>query len=196
MQIYVFCEGKTEYNYIQSINSFLRDHDIFDIRFTPKNLPEGLRVNNYFSKIKQFRARDLKYFTHFYAWLDFDIFKRANKNIKEIEENINKISFNGKSVKLLLNYMNGEDFIILHEEDSKIETWKVVCNKKNHFNNPMYESTYLPLFQRVITGYKKSNILDLDKEKIGKCINNIEKNSIPFKSDIKEILEKILKYLN
>jgi len=37
-QICVFCEGKTEYNYIQSLNRILEEYDVFDFRFTAKDL--------------------------------------------------------------------------------------------------------------------------------------------------------------
>lgn len=52
MKIYIFCEGKTEYNYIQKLNRLLRDFGIPDITLAGKDL-NGVKVNNYFSKIKK-----------------------------------------------------------------------------------------------------------------------------------------------
>jgi hypothetical protein len=192
MRICIFCEGESEKNYIQSLNRFLRECDIWDIRLIEKSL-DGVNNNNYCSKIKKYKAKDVKYFTHFYAWLDFDIFKRSGKNEYEIKENVEKISFNSKKVTLLLNYMNGEDLVILHEEDCKIKEWEKICKQNNHFETPMISKVYLPLFKKNIKeGYKKGDAPVLSRDILEKCIKNINDTNIPFKSDIKLILEIIL----
>ncbi len=190
-RILVFCEGKTELTYIQLLNRLLRESDIFDLNFTIKNL-EGVKTNNYFSIIKRFKGKDLKYFTDFYAWLDFDVFKRSKKSEAEIKTKIKSIKFNEKSVELLLNHMNAEDFIILHEETSKIKEWTKVCDTRNHFNDPMHSVTYLPLFERIMPGYKKGFLSELNRVKVETCINNINASNIPFYSDIGKILEEII----
>lgn len=172
MRICIFCEGNSEKNYVQSLNRFLRECDISDIIFSGKSL-EGVNNNNYCSKIKNYKDKDLKYFTHFYAWLDFDIFKRSGKNEDEIRENVKKISFNNKNVSLLLNYMNGEDFIILHKEDSKIKKWEKICEEKNHFDSPMVSKVYLPLFKTVKKEYKKGDSPNLSMVMLKKCIKNM-----------------------
>ncbi len=194
MRICIFCEGDTEKNYIQALNRLLRAKGVFDVTLTSKHL-EGVSINNYFQKIKKHKAYELKYFTHFYAWLDFDIFKRANKNKREIENRINKISFNKNSVESLFNYMNGEDFIILHEGKSKIKAWKNICEENNHFDTPMHSKRYLPLFKTIKQGYKKGDVPELKKVMIRQYIDNINDSDIPFVSGAKKILEIILKQL-
>jgi hypothetical protein len=191
IRICIFCEGGTEKNYIQSLNRLLRDEGISDITLTAKNL-SGVSASNYISKIKQYKAHELKYFTDFYSWLDFDIFKRANKVKGEIQARINGISFYKKTVTSLFNHMNGEDFIILHEEDAKIDKWRQICNNHNHFKTPMTEDIYLPLFKELIANYKKGEISNLTKEKLQICIKNIKKATVPFSSDMEKILEIIL----
>jgi len=193
IKICIFCEGDTEKNYIQSLNRLLRSEGVFNIILTAKDLI-GVSINNYFSKIKQsYKPHELKAFTHFYAWLDFDIFKRSNKNTEDIKFRINKISFNGKSVKLLFNYMNGEDFMILHFPKTQIIEWKKICEKEDHFKNPMSSKKYLDLFRSVLKDYKKGEIPDLTKKEFTICIKNIDNDTYPFSSDIKEILKIISK---
>lgn len=194
MRICVFCEGDTEKNYIQSLNRFLRSEGISDITLTAKNL-NGVSVSSYVSKIKQYKPHELGYFSDFYTWLDFDIFKRANKNKSEIQETIMKISFNKKTLTPLFNQMNGEDFIILHEDKEAIEKWVDICNKNNHFDMPMTEDTYLPLFRKLIPDYKKGEISDLTKKRMQSCVKNINETKIPFSSDMEVILGMILKSL-
>ncbi len=194
MRICIFCEGDTEKNYIQSLNRLLRAEGGSDVTLTAKHL-EGVNINNYYQKVKKNKANELKYYTSFFVWLDFDIFKRANKNEGEIEKNINKISFNKKSVQALLNHMNREDFIILHEEESKITEWKNICNKNKHFDTPMHSNVYLPLFKKIMKGYAKGGTPELNKAMIEKCIKNIDDSSIPFKSDVKKVLEIVLKQI-
>jgi hypothetical protein len=193
--ICVFCEGSTENNYIQALNRFLLDSCICDLHFTAKNL-EGVTSSNCYSKIRKYKSKNLKAFTSFYAWLDYDIFKRASKSEGKLKAEIEGISFNKKNVKLILNYMNGEDFIILHENSKKIEEWKKVCKGRNHFENPMDCSMYLPLFKEIMPDYTKKDVPDITKNSIELCVKNIKDPNIPFKSNIDVLLEKVLKKIS
>ena len=192
--ICVFCEGKTECNYIQALNRLLEESDIFDLRFTVKNL-NGLKVNNYISKIKKYKPGDLKAFKEFYAWIDYDIFKTSGKSEKEVKDKIKKISFNAIKVSPLLNHMNGEDFIIMHENTNIIKKWAKVCKSKKHFKKPMASEVYVPMFKEIMPSYKKGGIMELNKEKVQRCVKNIDDSKVPFKSDIKKLLEIVLDYI-
>jgi hypothetical protein len=193
-QICVFCEGKTEYNYIQTLNRLLEECDIFDLRFTAKDLG-GVDRNNYVARIKRYKANDLKAFKDFYVWIDYDIFKRCKKKEADVKSKVKDVVFNGNTVIPLLNHMNGEDFIILHRKKSEITKWEKICKTNKHFEKPMHSNKYLPLFKTIIKGYKKGDTPELNKAMIEKCIKNIDDSTIPFKSDVKKILEIVLKQI-
>lgn len=92
--------------------------------------------------------------------------------------------------------MNGEDFLVLHEDGSEVVKWEGICKGARHFQNPMHSEKYVPLFKTIFPEYKKGKVPDLTREKIEKCIEKIEDPQIPFKSDIKEILEIVLRKLS
>lgn len=152
--ICVFCEGKTEKNYLQSLSRFLERNDIYELRFTGKYL-EGVNINNYDACIRKYKGHDLKGFDEFYAWIDFDIFQRGNRKRKDIEDCIQKISFNRKSVIPLFNIMNGEDFMMLHQPENILQQWIEICKANKHFEVPMNSEEYMKHMKSIIPDYKK-----------------------------------------
>lgn len=56
--ICVFCEGKTEKNYLQSLNRFLERNDIYELRFTGKDL-EGVNVKEGLQNGSKFEIKEV-----------------------------------------------------------------------------------------------------------------------------------------
>lgn len=193
--ICVFCEGKTEINYLESLNRFLEENDIYELKFTGKYL-EGVKTKNYKSHLeKRYKPHKLKMFDKVYMWIDFDIFKRENINEEDIKKNIKEIKFNKKSVIPLFNKMNGEDFIMLHNNDDNLKKWINICNRKNHFENPMIKNQYMKEIKKIIPDYSKTDPIDITEEKLEICINNIENKDIPFSSGAVLFLKMVMKLL-
>jgi len=194
--IYILCEGKTEYNYVQSLNKLLRQHgDCNALLFIPNNLEGKLthknckaRITNKIKKLhKDSRA------TACYAWLDYDIFQRLHEENRrqKILESLNNIKFQTNNIRCIFNHMNGEDFIILHKENNIIKQWENVCIENNHFKNPMPSKDYLTKFKELVPKYKKGDTPALTPELLNQCINNIQDSSILFKSDVDILLQKV-----
>ena len=67
-----------------------------------------------------------------YVWIDYDIFKRKNIQIEQIKKMLDeivipkKLKLDNRSLVLALNIMNGEDFLVLHCENNKINKWEKI----------------------------------------------------------------------
>lgn len=212
MKIKILCEGKTEVNFINTVKKFLREEDLEnEILLIPKLLGE-----NKIKKVKKSKIIDPLLskvveeitnlngeFSFLYIWLDFDIFKRKNKSDKHwkkiVSSNIAiprklKLPENEKP-KLLLNYMNGEDFVVLMYSKLEISKWEKFCRARKHFDIPMTNNNYMSYFKKnIIKGYCKGDIPKIERiNQVRKLIKNINDTSIPFASDIVEVLMKIVK---
>lgn len=200
--ILVFCEGKTEFIYIQELRKFLREMDIWTLQFVSENLNGIDSTKNYLRQIQNKVKKQNGKFDRFFIWLDYDIFKRESISDSKIKQEITELKIPKKlklarkrKAKALLNYMNAEDFLILHCIKNKINDWLKVCLKHKHFENPMCRKQYEPLFRGIIPNYKKGEIpkdICFGKKVFEICIANVENKKIPFKSDIREILKLVL----
>jgi len=199
--ILIFCEGDTEYNYIISLQRFLRDEDCFDFVFYPKNL-KGLSFDSYLKKIKG-KIKDTNgKFDHFYIWIDYDIFKRKKTSEEKIKQEIKKIKIPSKMILnkpliIIFNYMNGEDFMVLHYDDNKVSEWKKICSKKKHFESPMCSTEYMPLFkEKIKEDYKKGEFPHLNVDILNEAIRKSEDKEIEFSSGMADLLKSILEKLS
>jgi hypothetical protein len=86
LNIFVHCEGNTEFNYIQRLNRLLNEENCFGIRFHPKNLT-GISTKSYISEIKK-QTPNKNYFDQLFIWLDYDIFQRIGKIPKELKKKL------------------------------------------------------------------------------------------------------------
>ena len=189
-RILILCEGKTEHNYIQLINKLLNNKGNYSVRFTAINL-DGLSFKNYKDKIySKLKYSKIKAFDKIFVWIDFDIFKRSGSDCNALKEKILALR---KNPKVLFNYMNGEDFLILHYSGDEIQKWTEICNKNNHFKIPLHGDEYVKLFKENIdSNYRKGGFSDLNLEKIKKVLELIQLTDYPQKSDISEILEIVI----
>jgi hypothetical protein len=198
-KIFIFCEGETEYNYIESLNRFLTNQNCYDVVLIPKIIKVSSPIH-FLSVAREEIKKLTGIFNHLYFWIDYDIFKRENRKLLEIQTCLSKIKIprklkleNGAPVALF-NIMNGEDFLILHYEDNILRQWEKTCIKRDHFNNPMVNDIYLPLFKKLILGYEKGIIPDnfITLDVIEKAISNSSDSSIKFESGVIELLQIIL----
>ncbi|NCP67833.1 RloB domain-containing protein [bacterium] len=197
--IYVFCEGDTEYNYVQKLNRVLRENDCQDLSFTTVNMNGGLTASGYVSKIKseirKKQSKDYKNFQEIYIWLDYDIFKRANIAVDEVKKEISSLKAGSKNLIVILNYMNGEDFMVLNYPKVKVLEWNQKCIGKNHFENPMDSVSCIEEFNKVLPDYQKGHFpmdIAFTKETLKMCLQNMELSDVEIKSDAKTLLEIVL----
>ena len=196
--IYFYCEGDTEYNYIKELNRFLRDEGCDDYNLIPQEI--DFTADNFLSVAKK-EIRSLNgNFYQVYFWIDFDIFKRKGMNKNNIQASINKIpipralKLKNKQIIVAFNIMNGEDFLVLHCDYGDIGKWERICASNNHFNNPMVAATYCPLFEKaIIPGYRKGVIPQdfINSAIIKQVIDNNDNVSIKFESGVVEALKLI-----
>jgi|GEM_PF-3495330 len=193
-----YCEGDTEYNYINELNRFLRDEECYDFNLYPKKIE--FTADNFVSVVTKEIRKLNGIFYQVYFWIDFDIFKRKGMNRNDIQASIDNLII-PRSAKLkdnhiiaAFNVMNGEDFLVLHCNDDNIEKWERICNSRNHFNNPMIADVYYPLFEReIMPGYRKGVIPKglIDLITLKQVIVNNDNTSIRFESGIVEALKVI-----
>ncbi len=199
-QILIIHEGeKTEKNYIIELQRLARDENS-NIVFVAKTIG-GVKVSNYLSKVKEIVKKENGKLDYCFVWMDFDIFKRKNIDAFVIKNNIDEIKIPKKfklteKVKTIFNYMNCEDFLILHSSNENIKKWIEVCKKKNHFKTPMGSSVYMPEILKIFPEYKKSELpleISLDVNLIKRLIAT--SNLFEIKSEFVKVFEILLKEL-
>ena len=200
-KLYFYCEGETEFNYIMELSRLLRESDCQEIILIPK-IVKISAPSNYYKVIKKLINNLNGSFHSLYVWIDYDIFKRKNIQIEQIKKMLDeivipkKLKLDNRSLVLALNIMNGEDFLVLHCENNKINKWEKICKERDHFMNPMTRSEYYPLFKdNIISNYQKGEIPKgfVNLFTIKRAMdNNINKN-ISFESGIFEALKIIFK---
>ncbi len=71
--------------------------------------------------------------------------------------------------------MNFEDFLTLHLPQNELLEWEKICINNNHFNVPLYDKDYIPIF--------KENVF-----------SDYEKGELPFSIDDKVMLNFMINY--
>lgn len=184
----VICEGKSEVAYFNELSKLLREENISQpVRFVPKSVGTG-HYTNVYQKFKDEYKKNSK--TSNIIFVDWDIYQRNER--KNLE------NYNKKSIKVpdfLFNHKNFEDFLALHLEEDLLNEWIDICNTNNHFEQPMVESVYLPLFKKhIFPNYDKGDFPfeNFTMEILEQAIRNNDRN-LPIHSDflsnIKELLQ-------
>ena len=138
-----------------------------------------------------------------YIFLDKDIFIRAGDNINdvvsEIESVANQLIAKSKKkativgvIKVIFNTMNGEDMMILHENENIAKQWHEIMKTKNHFITPLVAKDYEPLIKSINSQYKKNQKIIIDSEKIQKFQANNDNPEISMQSDISELVQMVI----
>ncbi|MFT4693203.1 MAG: hypothetical protein ACI8TE_000091 [Francisella sp.] len=199
--ITVICEGYTEANYISALNDYVWAISQ-EINLDERNL-KGINRNNYISKIrKSLNTLAVPNITT-YIFLDKDIFIRAGDNINdvvaEIESVANQVIAKSKKkativgvIKVIFNTMNGEDMMMLHENENIAKQWHEIMKTKNHFTSPLVAKDYEPLVKSINSQYKKNQKIVLNKYKLQQFVDNNKNKEISMQSDIAKLVQIVI----
>lgn len=183
----VICEGKSEVAYFNELSKLLREENILQpIRFVPKVVGTG-HYTNVYQKFKEEYKKNSK--TSNIIFVDWDIYQRNER--KNLE------NYNKKSIKVpdfFFNHKNFEDFLALHLEEDLLNKWIDICFLNNHFEQPMVESVYLPLFKKhIFPNYDKGDFPfeSFTINMLKQAIENNDKN-LPIHSDFLSEIKNIL----
>lgn len=197
-RIFILCEGRSEENYIKLLNLTLqKEYAILDLTLIPYSFNGGLTYSDFTTriknKIKEIKRDGVTPRDKLYLWIDKDVFLRKYPNKQEIFKA--EISNNKLSIILVYNYMNFEDFLILHYSEQIILNLQKKLEKKKHFLKPLIAKDYEPIYETIIQDYIKGrlpNSFKLNLDKIKQCVINMDNEKYKFKSEIKEILELVI----
>lgn len=200
-RIFVLCEGESEKLYLQYLNIILQNQYDADLIIVSRCFKGGGVYKALTSNLKRARNKLKEVEKKFgpndflYIWLDYDCFMRDYpENLEEFQNFVKSIKL-GSEFKILWNYMNFEDFLILHYDATKIAELQDKLYNTPHFTCPLHSEEYLPVYCEIIPEYRKAklpNDLVLDMAKIKNCIINIENTDYEFRSDISEILKLVV----
>lgn len=207
--IYFICEGRSENNYLNLLNKFFDENNInYIFQYNNVNL-EGvfpnkgdLEANTCYSKmIKFFKekfAQNIRSGT-FVFWLDDDVFKRKEINKSSLEKIITeKFSSKNKEIRFIYSYENFEDFLVMHLDDDKINKWQNICEKCNHFKNPMKAKIYEEKFREIFPNYQKHILPDkivIDNSKMKLLYDRQQNSQIKFKCDLIDFIRNKIEKL-
>ena len=200
---YILVEGHTEENYIQRLNSFLRENE-YDFIFESANLDgcfpkksELINGEKTYSRIKNKAselAKKYKKGGKLIILLDDDIFKRKQLNKSILEKEIKTLNSKNKNFIFCYSYENFEDFLIMHLDDDKFQEWHNVCIKNNHFTNPMTANIYEEeIKNNIIKDYNKRMLpseIEINKNTLLKLKNRQENKNYLIKCDFINFLIK------
>ena len=182
--IIVVCEGNSERAYIQKLNRYLREND-YPFTFQAQSVGCG----HYKEVVKKYKKEQKgNRRTEILIWVDKDIYVRNERN--------NRDQYDRKPRGIpdfLFSCMNFEDFISLHDT-VLLSNWHQTCLDHNHFDNPMNEATYMPLWEREIAqNYKKGSMpFSIDDEKLETLFSNLQENGIRFRCGFADYLRNLL----
>ena len=181
----VICEGASEENYIRELNKFFRENTV-DIILHPEPVGSGV-YSQVYKKYKEVK-RGNKH-QKIIIWVDWDIYKRDGSQLVAYEEK-------PKSVPdFKFNYCNYEDILVLHKSLNVIRDWESVCIRYNHFEVPMTNNIYMPLFlEKIFSTYRKGDfpIEPLSVEILSLLFRNNNDRSIKFHSDFISFIQNLL----
>ena len=174
----IICEGSSENAYLQSLNRILRCTNYsWDVGpFIPRVAHQGY-YGSVIAKLKEEQQRNRK--STFHVWVDRDIYIRNTKNsqtnYQQKPKNIPNFFF---------STMNFEDFLMLHCEDSLMDKWIAICVQHQHFNTPMTDADYMPLYRLLLPDYKKGELpFDLTKDRVTLMLDRLKRPKNPFAND-------------
>lgn len=162
--IIVICEGDSEKAYIQNINRILNYKKSYGALFKPITVNTG-----YFYEVKKKFRSEYKNNpkSSIIIWVDFDLYKRNDKDCLEIYKKKQGIP------DFLFSCINFEDFLILHEKENTVSKWIKLSG--DHFKEPMHSDEYLSRFKLIKPNYKKGELAQpIDKSRFEMMLNNLE----------------------
>lgn len=186
--IYVVAEGESEVSYLNELNRFFREEDI-EYVFYPVKANNGLyrEVKKSYRKLrKEHRNERIE------ILVDRDIYIRENEGKEYLNREVDGLPF------FLFSYMNFEDFLILHLDNSRVMRWNALCKEHFHDAIPLSSKDYMPLMRccdiwpRTIH-YRKGTVpFNISWYFINNLIKNDKDESILFHSDLTRVIKEII----
>ena len=188
----IVCEGASEANYLTLLTRLLQTLPPpeclkgYSLRF---NLPqlEGASLDTkseyagrcvgsgryiHLKKAWQ-KARKDNAGVDIHVWADWDLYERNDWNC------LTDYMAKPKGIPdFHFSFQNFEDFWAMHLEDGIFQTWLNLMTSKNHWTTPLHSdgpNGYLPLFQRLVSGYEKGELKleDLTVERLNNMRRHI-----------------------
>ncbi len=193
MQQYIIvCEGRSEYVYLQRLQSFLELQAAgwcVPLRFIqrlPKNADGDENGGGFYTNVtrcyRQQRKDNKK--AHIEIWVDHDIYLRQTS----APERRNRTRYLSKPAGIpdfVFSFHNFEDFLMLHMDDSAVQRWHAAFDSTGHATNPLHSDAYLPHFASVMPGYQKGDLSPdfITQESLLRLKNNLATPLIPAPTD-------------
>lgn len=183
--IWVICEGKSEFAYLQELNRYCREEEIgliFNGEIASGGTPHLLNT-----ALRRIRMR-LQGRVRAYAMLDKDIYQRQQAKVTDI----------AKGITCMFNVWCFEDFLVLHASRDKVRLWDKMCRETGHYNTPLTGVTIENKLRHLVyPGYKKGFLpksMRIDETSLQNLFTNNENPEICMHSDfavfLKEMFEK------
>ena len=176
--ITIICEGKSELVYIQAISSiFIKIGYIFQ----PKLANGSNNLVRIYNKIRKDNRN-----SRIEILCDEDVFFRGVKKCKTLE-------------RALTNYLNFEDFCVLHLQKDLVLEWQEICEEHRHFDSPMTAELYEKSIQSIFPGYKKGILPfenEIDVDMLQQLFENNDDISIKIKSKFASFLKELMREAN
>jgi hypothetical protein len=178
-QYIVICEGRSEYVYLERLQSFLDSQaESWDVplKLFPKiaRNPDGSEkgggdYKNVITGYKDNRNRNKK--SKIEVWVDYDIYLRNDRS--------NLSNYRSKTTGIpdfKFSFHNFEDFLVLHMANHLIENWHTLVEPTGHFVTPLHSKAYVPIFENIIPGYRKGDLSPdfISKESLLRLKQNIQ----------------------
>ena len=154
----IICEGKSEWAYIQRLQSFLDN-----LPLEPGNFEASLRwicpkravtETGTFGKLKnQYnKTRKENKEASIQIWADFDLYHRNHKGCADLY-----VKKTAGIPDFHFSYHNFEDFFALHWEGDQLQEW-LKFGAQGHFTIPLHSSDYLTKTEEIFPDYKKGRL--------------------------------------
>ena len=163
--IYVICEGKSEYAYIQEVNRLLQREGAHGC-LVPKDAHGGapLQIKGVYDSLGTINAP-------LYTWLDSDIYTSDRRRYTLTDQQIEKYH-------VQFTHWNFEDFLAMHGDHDATEHWIHVCERNGHWQHPLGgREIELLLREEMYNDYRKGSlpkaILPLTPEKLERVVRNL-----------------------
>lgn len=187
--IIAICEGMSEYAYFQELNRVFEDENI-PLRFVARQADSG-HYTSVYSKYTSERKNNPK--SEIIIVVDYDIYQNNQSN------NRDKYIKKPKRIPdFKFNYQNYEDASVLYLSKNDIRKWQAVCEKYNHFSNPISSDKHFELFKNTMLNSYNKGDFPFKEFNINTVVNAINNNTSDTKihSDFLDYLKDVLIEMN
>ena len=186
--IHVVCEGHSEVAYLNELNKLFRENG-GNIVLKPYRAVNGsyLEIRKKYREVwRNNRNADIC------ILVDRDIYERSPK-----ESCLYSHHLDDHLPDFLFNYMNMEDFLVLHLPYESVLRWHSICKSRHHFETPLQADAYMSLLNSssVFTDgkYRKGMVpFEVSLNRLGLLFSNNRNADFEFRSDFATMLESLM----